>query len=1115
MLGGAETAVGAEPQQAEWEKGASPDLGDASSPQRKRRRSEDGDGSLAAAAAWTPSAVGFSHYSAPAAGGPPSPPLPTFSSLPPARLFPFSLDPWQQAAVAVLHAGRHLLVSAHTSAGKSVAAEYGISLALQAAGRAVYCAPIKTLSNQKQRAWHGSAEYPEVGLLTGDVCLSPAAPVLVMTTEVLRHALFSSSSPLLSGVQCVVFDEVHYLSDEERGTVWEESLIALLTLHPSLQLVCLSATIGNARQLADWMAGIGGRTCDVVSTTQRPVPLLHYVFNADTAVMLRVKDERDRVLHDSIASMREAEETRLLPSSAAGRGRCSALFSLLSLCIARRWSPVIVFSFSRRECEHHCMAASSLTLTTQHEQSLITQVFASATASLSPADRSLPQVQSLLPLLLKGLATHHSGLLPVLKELVEILFGEGLLKLLFATETFAVGLHLPARCVVFAGWRKFDGRQRRVMLGAEYTQMSGRAGRRGVDAQGLCISLLSSGASTSAAGPLSSYSPSEVQQVLGGSALHLLQSRFTVGLSVILSVGRLHSAAMDVQDVIQRSLKQFQLAQDSPRQQRRIDRLERGRALLSDHLSGMEAQLLEYQTLTAAVTEARTAFRRLQDAASDADKLSWLQPGRLVWMADSRRRPTTSAAAALGSDIASGFEAERQRLRELVEQVQHEQRAAQQPQSGAEAGTEPAQEQDGVGEEERELVHFGWAVVLSCRKRFSPSSYVVDLLLPVRYSSSPSSPLPVLEPHTAFLSEKPPSAVATDANVDVVAVGLSAIAAVSSVRLYLPDDLRTLEARQGLYDTLSAVRAANFTQPAAPAAASPSALLLSDDIPVSSFPLLSPFQLLPASSHLRLSSILSSLAALRTRLCAHPLSSLSAARLASMLSSFSLLSSVDASLSGLRRLLESSSLLQAYHSSLSLQLRLLISLQYLHPTSLSLLAKGKVAAEIEAVNPLLLTELVFDSAFLGLSAPLVCAALSCLLLGDEQRGAAGGPASQRDGGSLLSAELRALYERLLAKNAELRSAAQAAGVEWKAEVRCGLMAAVQAWSSGEAFQLVMRRSNGAFEGSVVRLVRRLFELLQQLVEAARQLGSAELELSFRQAGQSVQRGIIFAGSLYQ
>lgn len=265
--------------------------------------------------------------------------------------------------------------------------------------------------------------------------INPSANVLVMTTEILRHALYSAASPLLSNCGLVVFDEVHYISDEERGTVWEESLIALLSLY-SISVVCLSATISNANDLADWMAGLCNRAVHVIATQVRPVPLLHYFFDGEERSMVLVKDGK-RMLKDNMRVLREVEEGRKEKKKTRG-GQGMDLFLLLSFCIVRDWTPVIVFSFSRRDCEQLCLAASSLTLTSRHEQQLITSVFDAAMASLSPDDRLLPQISSLYPLLLKGLATHHSGLLPVLKELVEILFGEGLVKLLFATETFAV-----------------------------------------------------------------------------------------------------------------------------------------------------------------------------------------------------------------------------------------------------------------------------------------------------------------------------------------------------------------------------------------------------------------------------------------------------------------------------------------------------------------------------------------------------------------------------------------------------------------------------------------------------------------------------------------------------
>ena len=1056
----------------------------------------------------SPPVAALSLATSPAASGPTpflhyvagtSPPLPPYSSLPLAHHFPFTLDPWQQSCLSVLHLRHHLIVSAHTSAGKSTAAEYAIALALREQRRALYCAPIKTLSNQKWREWQGT--FGEVGLMTGDVTVSPSAAVLVMTTEVLRRAVFSPSSPLLQDVAVVVFDEVHYLNDEERGTVWEESLIGLLSLH-DLPTVSLSATIDNAQQLADWMASLGQRPCHVISTRYRPTPLQHLVFDAQQRTLAKVKDARDQLLLDNVRTLREANEASRAKDSTAssssspptrqGRKAGVDVFVLLSLCIAREWTPVIVFSFSRRDCEQLCLASSSLTLTTAHEQALITEVFTSAMASLSLSDRSLPQITSLLPLLLKGLATHHSGLLPILRELVELLFAEGLLKLLFATETFALGLNLPARTVVFTAWEKFDGRERRLLRGSEYTQMSGRAGRRGIDKQGLCISLLSSSSSSS----LSSCSVEELARVLGGGH-QLVLSRFTLSWSVILSVGRLQSAALDMQDVIERSFKQWQGRKEKPKLEERLRLMEAARERLQREVQGKEELLHSYQHLLDAMDQQRARVRALMDEAGSASLLRWLQAGRVVWCSLKRKTfhhpPRNPPASENGhADSATALHG---RVQEIIDAVQEERQQGEREVNGA-----------ALGVQEEETVHFGWGVVVDCRKRFAPATYVVDLLLPVISSTSPLSPLPHLNPHPAFLTSAPPSAVSIDASVDVMTVSTSTLTAISSLRIFLPDDLRSLQQRQAAYDDFLSITRSHFPTDAPWPSSTAAPLLYPPPIP-SSLPLLPPFDLLPSSHHPQLAVLLAALTILQERITAHPLSSLIPTVLQSLLASYRLLPPLLSSTEQVQSALLQSSLLQPFHASLSLHMQVLVALSYLTP-ALHLTAKGKVAAEIDSVNPLLLTELIFSAFFTPLTPPLICAALSCLLMADER----GREERER---AALSAELRSLYGRIEEANARLKKTVEAAGVEWKVEVRCGLMAVICAWSRGESFDAVMKLGGGhVFEGTVIRVCRRLSELLAQLVGAAQRIGSAELESCFTQASASIRRGIIFAGSLY-
>jgi ATP-dependent RNA helicase DOB1 len=441
---------------------------------------------------------------------------PTYTG-PPARTFPFTLDPFQAAAAACIERGESVLVAAHTSAGKTAVAEYAIAAALRAGRTVAYTSPLKALSNQKFREL--SEAFGEVGLLTGDVSLSPAAPVVVMTTEILRSMLYRGSDAL-ARLGWIVFDEVHYMQDRERGVVWEE---AIIFAPPGVRMVFLSATLSNAAHFAGWVARLRRAPCHVVSTDTRPTPLQHYAYPLGGRGLYLVADEAGGFRADAWARMRaeafgltdagggeggqeeEVGELRAGPAGskkrrreasppegggggpaaaqapaqnalAPGRPGAAAEIApnvarIVRLIADRGLAPAIVFSFSRRNCEAYAAALVARrggaprpvqpgrsapapsepppTFNTPGEAAAVDVVFDQATACLSAEDAGLRAVTALRPLLRAGVGVHHSGLLPILKELVELLFAEGLVKVLFATETFAMGLNMPAKTVVF------------------------------------------------------------------------------------------------------------------------------------------------------------------------------------------------------------------------------------------------------------------------------------------------------------------------------------------------------------------------------------------------------------------------------------------------------------------------------------------------------------------------------------------------------------------------------------------------------------------------------------------------------------------------------------------
>ncbi|KAL9377287.1 hypothetical protein Peur_031407 [Populus x canadensis] len=414
-----------------------------------------------------------------------------------AKSYKFELDPFQKVSVACLKRNESVLVSAHTSAGKTAVAEYAIAMAFREKQRVIYTSPLKALSNQKCRELH--QEFQDVGLMTGDVTLSPYASCLVMTTEILRGMLYRGSE-ILKEVAWVIFDEIHYMKDRERGVVWEESIIFM---PPEIKMVFLSATMSNATEFAEWISHLHKQPCHVVYTDFRPTPLQHYVFPVGGAGLYLVVDESEQFrednfmkLQDTFSKQKIGEGNKSANGKASGRiakgGNASGgsdIYKIVKMIMEWKFQPVIVFSFSRREVEQHAMSMSKLDFNTQEEKEIVEQVFNNAILCLNEEDRNLPAIELMLPLLQRGIAVHHSGLFPVIKELVELLFQDGLVKALFATETFAMGLNMPAKAVVFTV-KKWDGDSHRYIGSGEYIQISGRAGRRGKDERGICIIMI-------------------------------------------------------------------------------------------------------------------------------------------------------------------------------------------------------------------------------------------------------------------------------------------------------------------------------------------------------------------------------------------------------------------------------------------------------------------------------------------------------------------------------------------------------------------------------------------------------------------------------------------------
>ncbi|KAL2150106.1 hypothetical protein VTH82DRAFT_7782 [Thermothelomyces myriococcoides] len=553
--------------------------------------------------------------------------MPNFRELVPdmAREWPFELDTFQKEAIYHLENGDSVFVAAHTSAGKTVVAEYAIALAAKHMTKAIYTSPIKALSNQKFRDFRQT--FDEVGILTGDVQINPEASCLIMTTEILRSMLYRGAD-LIRDVEFVIFDEVHYVNDFERGVVWEEVII-MLPEHVSL--ILLSATVPNTYEFASWVGRTKQKDIYVISTPKRPVPLEHYLWGNKN--IYKIVDSEKRFLEkgwkEANAALQGKDKQKSLSQQAAspargggggggggggnngrggrgggpqrggnqqrgggrgggqqrGRGgppRASHApghlgrtgrpggfttaaqdrtlwVHLVQFLKKGNLLPACIFVFSKKRCEENADALSNQDFCTAQEKSAIHMTIERSIARLKPEDRVLPQIIRIREMLSRGIAVHHGGLLPIVKELVEILFAQTLVKVLFATETFAMGLNLPTRTVVFSGYRKHDGHAFRNLLPGEYTQMAGRAGRRGLDTVGSVIIVPPGG---DEAPPVADLR----HMILGEPSK--LRSQFRLTYNMILNLLRVE--ALKIEEMIKRSFSEHATQQLLPKHEEAV-----------------------------------------------------------------------------------------------------------------------------------------------------------------------------------------------------------------------------------------------------------------------------------------------------------------------------------------------------------------------------------------------------------------------------------------------------------------------------------------------------------------------------------------------------------------
>jgi superfamily II RNA helicase len=495
--------------------------------------------------------------------------------------YPFELSFFQKSAITAIQKGESVLVTAHTGSGKTLPAEYGIEYWVSKGKKVVYTSPIKALSNQKFHEF--TNKYPDIsfGLLTGDIKYNPEAEVLIMTTEILRNTLFqktilsSSEKPasalqfdmdLHSELSCVIFDEVHYINDPSRGKVWEESIM-MLPNH--VQLIMLSATIDTPSRFAAWVEQQNPtKEVWLCSTSDRVVPLKHYMFitmhdsmfdkigNKDQRCKFQNINNEIRLLKSKEVPFQDLvyhgvkDVKRYMDKNRVYVKRSYAINKVVKQLQTKDMLPAICFVFSRKGVEQ---CASEITHSLIEETSTHSETVENECKKILlklPNYREymqLPEYLFMIKLLKKGVAIHHSGVLPILREMVEMLFSKGYIRMLFATETFAVGINMPTKTVVFSSFMKYDGHTERMLQGHEYTQMAGRAGRRGMDTVGYVIHM----SNLSDLPSLVDY-----KKMLKG-APQKLTSKFTIHYNLLLNL--LRSNNSDMLTFMNRSMNQESL----------------------------------------------------------------------------------------------------------------------------------------------------------------------------------------------------------------------------------------------------------------------------------------------------------------------------------------------------------------------------------------------------------------------------------------------------------------------------------------------------------------------------------------------------------------------------
>ncbi|GMI37979.1 hypothetical protein TrRE_jg13434 [Triparma retinervis] len=958
----------------------------------------------------------------------------------PAKTYPFTLDPFQQEAISYIDKNESVLVAAHTSAGKTAVAEYAVAKSLKQSSRVIYTSPIKALSNQKYRDLQ--AEFEDVGLMTGDITINPSAMCLVMTTEILRSMLYRGSE-VMREVAWVIYDEVHYMRDKERGVVWEESIILL---PHKVRFVFLSATIPNSRQFVGWIAKIHNQPCHVVYTNYRPVPLQHYIFPAGGEGLHLVVDEKGKFREDNfqramstLQNVDTQNATNMLTSGGKGskkkkkgKKELSDLNRIVKLVMERGLNPVIVFSFSKKECEKYALDLNKEDYNDDNEKDLVDLVYANAIDSLSNDDQKLPQVVALLPLLKRGIGVHHGGLLPILKEIVEILFSEGLIKCLFATETFSIGINMPAKTVIFTNCRKWDGKENRWVTSGEYIQMSGRAGRRGKDDRGIVIQMMDE-----------KMEPKVCKGILYGDP-DPLNSSYHISYNMLLNMMRVED--VDPEFLIKASFHQYQQESEAP--------------ALDNQALEFEADAGKIQVEGAEIIGQYYGLMRQLELANKSIMeivlkpefvLSHLQPGRLVRLQE-------------------GGEGDDRKVWGWGVVVC--QRKKQGTGSGGQAGKDAAESDKPM-----------WTIECIVRCRQSEEEKKEEKRSEELVGSWKVSDDDI--PYEGSSGEEAAGWVAK-----VRTFELSSIQEISASKLKdFPEDTKLKQARKKVGKSL--IRAA---------LASKEGKML----------LLDPIDDLKVTGD-QIKVLLERVNKLTTAMVGHEVSKLTDEERRLRLGAYEEKNRLQESAKLMRK---KSKAAQAMVMKDELR-RMKKVLKYMgHVDSSGVVQlKGRTACEINTANELVATELTFGGIFAEFSVEQIVALLSCFTFDEKSKDNDGDPAKGLR--PVLATPFKKLQEaaRTVAQANKECKIYDLDEDEFVDQFNPGMMEAVYAWTKGAKF-IDVQKLTDTYEGTTIRTLRRLEELVRQLSSAAQAVGNTEMYEKFIKGSELIKRDIVFCNSLY-